>query len=667
MIDILKDAFKTAFSKPLTYIALVAIPIIVACFGLLYFNTFLDPYEKMKSMPIAVVNEDTGCTMNDSERNFGNELVERLQENDEANWTPEEPAILDEGLENTDYYLAVIIPSDFSERVSAGETRNPEQANITFFKNARKNYMLSSISSNIENKLKEQVNQSITEQYAKAYLDGLATAQDGFSDAADGANRLNDGISNAANGSQKITDDLNTLTEGSSALEEGLSTLNSGLSQLNDAGTALTAGSQNVQSALAKLESGSQTFNSTIEGKEKSILASCGGDPSASIAALKQDYASELKKYATNVAIVAQQGEDPSNVSTAALNQAVEKLAGASSSAGAYQALETVSESYEQINNGISTLNSQYATLNKGIQSYTQADDKLQTGAASAQTGAASLTQGAAKLQSGSQTLTDGLNSAGDGSETLADSLSNGAQDINNSLTASNEDLASYTANPTDVEENVYGDLEKFGYGFAPLFLTLCLWLGSLLIFFIFDPFPSRTHARANRFQIIIGRWPLYLVLVAIEVATVVAGALASGLPCTNIPMMILLFAVMGVSFMLIMQFFNLFDIPGKAIAVLFVIFQLVFCSGTFPAQLGSDFAVAAGPFLPFYYAIDAMREVMSGGNMNVVFGDMGVLLAFGVGAVICSLLAYPVALKAKKKRDKATLEALLGKEALPA
>ena len=80
MIDILKDAFKTAFSKPLTYIALVAIPIIVACFGLLYFNTFLDPYEKMKSMPIAVVNEDTGCTMNDSERNFGNELVERLQE-----------------------------------------------------------------------------------------------------------------------------------------------------------------------------------------------------------------------------------------------------------------------------------------------------------------------------------------------------------------------------------------------------------------------------------------------------------------------------------------------------------------------------------------------------------------------------------------------------------
>lgn len=349
------------------------------------------------------------------------------------------------------------------------------------------------------------------------------------------------------------------------------------------------------------------------------------------------------------------------------MNQAVEKLAGASSSAGAYQALETVSESYEQINNGISTLNSQYATLNKGIQSYTQADDKLQTGAASAQTGAASLTQGAAKLQSGSQTLTDGLNSAGDGSETLADSLSNGAQDINNSLTASNEDLASYTANPTDVEENVYGDLEKFGYGFAPLFLTLCLWLGSLLIFFIFDPFPSRTHARANRFQIIIGRWPLYLVLVAIEVATVVAGALASGLPCTNIPMMILLFAVMGVSFMLIMQFFNLFDIPGKAIAVLFVIFQLVFCSGTFPAQLGSDFAVAAGPFLPFYYAIDAMREVMSGGNMNVVFGDMGVLLAFGVGAVICSLLAYPVALKAKKKRDKATLEALLGKEALPA
>ena len=43
MLDILKDAFKTAFNKPLTYAALVAIPLIVACFALLYFGTFMDP------------------------------------------------------------------------------------------------------------------------------------------------------------------------------------------------------------------------------------------------------------------------------------------------------------------------------------------------------------------------------------------------------------------------------------------------------------------------------------------------------------------------------------------------------------------------------------------------------------------------------------------------
>lgn len=584
-----------------------------------------------------------------------------MNENGDANWITEDPILLDEGLESTGYYLAVVIPSDFSERVSAGETKDPEQAHIIFCKNARKNYMLSTISSNIESKLREAVNQKISEQYAKAYLDGLVSAQNGLSNAADGAGELTSSLADAASGSQEITDNLGTLRTGSASLQSGLGELSDGLGQLNTAGGTLVSGSQNVQDALGQLESGSQTYSSSLESKAADIAANLGDDPESATAALKQAYASELQSYATNVVLALKQGEDPNQVSSDALNESVEKLASAASLVGAYQALSTAGESYQQIDAGISALAAQYETLNSGIQSSAEATKKLQSGAESAKTGAVSITSGASQLQSGSQELTDGLGSVQDGSDTLASSLSDGAQTISDSLTISTDDLASYTANPASVEESIYGDLDKFGYGFAPLFLTLCLWLGALLIFFIFDPFPSHDHLGVNRFAAIMGRWPLYLVLSAIEVASVAMGAFVSGVPCTDAFLMVLLFSVMGVSFMLIMQLFNLFDVPGKAIAVLFVIFQLVFCSGTFPAELGSDLAVAAGPLLPFYYAIDALREIMSGGNMQVALGDMGVLLAFGAGAAVCSLLAYPVALKAKKKRDDATLKALLG------
>ena len=84
------------------------------------------------------------------------------------------------------------------------------------------------------------------------------------------------------------------------------------------------------------------------------------------------------------------------------------------------------------------------------------------------------------------------------------------------------------------------------------------------------------------------------------------------------------------------------------------------------PAQLGSNVAVAAGPFLPFYYAIDGLREVMSGGNVNVLANDMVMLLLFASGAVILSLLLYPIALKIKTRKDSAALSEYL-KEAADA
>ncbi len=666
MLEILKDAFKTAFRKPLTYIALVIIPLIVACFGLLYFGTFMDPYERMKDLPVAVINQDEGCTMDGEERNFGNELVESIVDNDSAKWTVESTSLLDQGLENTDYFLAVVIPEDFSQRVAAGETKEPEQASITFFKNTRKNYMLSTLSSRIESALGETVKQKITEQYAKAYLDGLVSAKDGFAEAADGSRELNDGINEAADGSGTIAENLGTLKSGSESLGEGLGQLESGISQMDSAGKELVSGSASVKAGIAQLAEGSSAFQGTVEGKAQSIASAYGGDPADAIPSLKQDYAAALKDYTTQVVIATKQGKDPSQVSTAEVSAAAEKLAAASSQAGAYQALASVDEGYSQISAGIDSLNSQYATLDSGIGTYTQAITQLASGAQSAKEGAASLTEGAGQLQEGSQTLTEGLQSASKGNGELTDALSDGSQTIEGSLTDSTENLASYTANPTEMQDQTYGDLDKFGYGFAPLFLTLCLWLGSLMTFFIFSTFPSNRKLAQKRFSAVIGRWPLYLVLTLLEVATAYLGACALGVPSTNPEMMALLLLVIGVSFMVIMQLFNLFDIPGKALCVLLVIVQLVFCSGTMPAQLGSDVAVAVGPYLPFYYAIDGIREVMSGGNMAVVVADMQTLLLFAAGAVVLSLLAYPAAVKMKERNDRAALREMLVTDPCP-
>lgn len=653
MLDVLKDAFKTAVRKPLTYFALIGIPAIVCCFGLLYVATFMDPYESMKELPIAIINEDAGCVADDEEKNYGSDLVDSILETDSAKWTIENSSICDDGLENTDYFMAVVIPSDFSEKVSAGQTKEPEEANIVFYKNARKNYMLSTMASKIESALREKVNEKITEQYANAYLDGLQTAGDGYGEAGDGATELSDGIGTASEGSSSLASGAATLTDGAGSLQSGIGTISSGLSALNEKSETLTSGSSQVQSGIDKLAAGTQTHAQTLSSKQKELASQVGGDPTSAVAALKQQYAQALKEYTTNIVIAAKTGQDPTAVDSSEVTAAVTSLAQASSVVGAYQALDTAAEGFTSIEEGAETLSSSYSQVDEGISFYTAAVAQLAEGAQSAESGAAQVTDGASQLQSGSESLTEGLNTAKDGADTLASSLYDGQQTIDDSMTASVDDTASYIASPVEVNDEVYGDLGKFGYGFAPLFLTICLWLGSLMIFFIFDPFPSREHLDCGRFSAVFGRWPLYAVLAAINAASACVGAMLLDLPITDSGMFIALFVVDAVSFLCIMQFLNLFDTAGKALGVLLVIFQIVCCSGTMPAILGSDFAQTVGPCLPFYYSIDAFREIMSGGVTEVALQNMEVLLAFGAGALVLSLVTYPLALKMKKRRDR--------------
>ena len=90
MLETLKDAFVTAFKKPVTWVAIIGIPIIVGVFALLYVNTFIDPFERMKNVPIAVISEDAGAYVDGEYKNYGDELVDSICENDSAKWTVED-------------------------------------------------------------------------------------------------------------------------------------------------------------------------------------------------------------------------------------------------------------------------------------------------------------------------------------------------------------------------------------------------------------------------------------------------------------------------------------------------------------------------------------------------------------------------------------------------
>ena len=261
---------------------------------------------------------------------------------------------------------------------------------------------------------------------------------------------------------------------------------------------------------------------------------------------------------------------------------------------------------------------------------------------------------------SGLEQARDGLQEASEGSGKLADGASPASEGITTlSSGASSDDMGAYVADPTSVNEEKYGSLDYYGQGFSPFFMTTSLWLGALIIFFVIEPlWPKSRHAGCLR--TVVGRLPFYALVCAFEAAAVALFAWGIGVLDAHSASPLLLFAyALGVSlsFMLIMQFLNMtLGVIGKALAVLTLIFQLACSGGTLPVDLGQSFVAALNPFLPFTYAIDGFREVITYANGATIAVDLGTTVAFGLAFFVLSLATWGFAERRRDAEMKSTL-----------
>ena len=69
-------------------LAMAAIAIIPVIYGALYLMAFYDPYGSLDTLPVAVVNEDVGATLQDgSAVRAGDDLVSRLRESNSLKYS----------------------------------------------------------------------------------------------------------------------------------------------------------------------------------------------------------------------------------------------------------------------------------------------------------------------------------------------------------------------------------------------------------------------------------------------------------------------------------------------------------------------------------------------------------------------------------------------------
>lgn len=250
--------FFTGGSAKALVAALVVVPCLCAVFCLASYSNSLDSFD---AVPVAVVNQDEGATINGEERNVGEEVCDDISvRSDGLQWNFVSADEAQAGMESGKYYMVCTIPADFSEKIASAETGDPETAKLSIEYDESKNALASEIGRSVWRDVQGEISDSVSRQYWSAVLTDTSDAGRSMEESAASAQQLADGMDAMKEGNSGIAQGVSGIAEGASALEGGLvalaeggSALGQAASALSDGGPALVAGAKGIAEGTSAL------------------------------------------------------------------------------------------------------------------------------------------------------------------------------------------------------------------------------------------------------------------------------------------------------------------------------------------------------------------------------------------------------------------------------
>lgn len=638
----------------------IVLPLLYSYF---YLGAFWDPYSRLETLPIAVVNNDKGATINGEERNIGQEMCDKLQEDASLKFvfTDEQNAI--SGTEGEDYYAMLVIPENFSEDIASVASTDKHTAEINFSANEKRNYLASQILSRavleIEESVRSSVNAEIVEQLTdKLYSvpEEMAQLQDGMNQLSDGATKLSDGATKLADGTTTFNekfgqyeDGVSALKDGSATLSNGLVTLDSGLTTLLDGANKLTQSTANIDAlstGTKSLAKGAETFNKSL------IQYTAGVD---ALITNVNSTTTFLSNYVTKVNPSIMQ--DPvfaafiKQLSESSNAEAIKKLQAANTELK--KASEQIAQGAAKLSSGTTNLpqlKEALTQLSAGLTKAKSGSAKLVTGSQTLYSGVNDLSSATTKLGEAANDIADGATTLGEGALDMKEGVDTAKSGVDTSMIDTNEQLkaldgmSEFAEAPVTIVQDNITSVPNYGTAFAPYFLSLSLWVGGLIIFVaIYYDADSKFKILSREANNKIKRSFAYL-LIALTQAVILGVVLLTGLglKVDNIPMYFISCCLVSMVFISIIQFLMVFfkDL-GKFLCLLLLILQLTSCGGTFPMETVPDFFNVLYPFMPMTYSVGLFKEVISGiQSDNLLFHGgilFGLLIVFMTLTVVCS------------------------------
>ena len=688
---------RRATQNTMSVIVLCGLIVIPSVFT--WFNVIAswEPFDNTKNLKVAVASVDEGYTsaLFPMHINIGSIVESAIRANDQMDWviTSKKDAIA--GTESGEYYAAMVLPKDFSERMMTFYTAGSQQTQLDYYTNDKSNPLAPLITSEGADDLSAMINQQFIQELdnvALSIISSLANSLDApesqaafaridqqlgsvssqllsasttanmftsliestvplaqsaasLLDAVDSelssANgKVQQGLSASNDVQQAIgnaTQALSAAFDGSSARLTGLENEINGLFvQMNSRAGATAAEIRTVANGVGDLVTKHTDFRDALAAMEPDIPAAGKPDFEKFLADLDTVIARESAVEA-QLRAAADDVEAGNNKAQAAhtniindVNAARSALqgAGATYTSEVKPLLDALGATLASAGNTLSSLTGDLTFVSGLVGDSASMLELAATDTAALSEALAKSAETFAKVQS-----------------MLSSAISSGdVGKIAQLIGSDPATLATALAQPIGLDRIAVFPVVSFGAGMAPLYTSLSLWVGALLLAVTLrvEP-PTRATSdgpQLKLYQQFLGRYGVFALMGFAQSTLVFLGnILLVGLD----PKHPFLFMLTGWLSSLVFTFiiYTLvvsFSDAGKALAVFLLVVQVAGAGGAYPLPLLPEWFQNISPFLPATHTVDAIRASMAGIYHADYWVAIGKLLLFLVPTALLGL-----------------------------
>ena len=627
IFKIFKQDLKNIAKSKMAILVIAGIILIPGIYAWLNIDSNWSPYDNTGNIPIAVVNKDEGATIVGEDFNIGESIVDSLKENHDMKWTfTDETAAMD-GVEQSSFYGAIVIPENFSRDLTTilNDTE-PQKPTFDFYINDKKNPIAPIITGKAAGAIQDSANQAFVSTLVYKAADAAKTI--GLIER--GADTADSFISKLADTKAKI----GQLRDINKTASLALDTTSKSLSALEAIFPTIENLNHAAEQSLDNAKNNLNTLNNISNLPSVQNLVNQITDQIAELEKI-ENLLSDITPTSSKIDDIKQKLQSTINDLTSLKDRF--KNSAKTELANLYQ---KTSDTIDGASSIISNLNSSLDSLETSMHYAVQA------------------LRGGVELGDSLDVVLVNFQSDIDGAIAMINSIKD-SEIFKNliSLLQNNPDtIADFISSPVVAHKIEVYPIATYGSEMAPFYSVLACWVGCTILIAILsvDVKKSKTIAGAKNYQKFLGRFLLFGSIAMLQGLTIGIGDLIMQVQTVN--WFLFLFTLMLSSFVFVMIIYALaaaFGKIGQALSIVVMVLQVAGSGGTFPIELLPHLFQILQPFMPFYPAMNAVRETVGGFYQNEYLVSILVLLCHFVIMLVFGLIFSKHTYETKGKLQK--------------